>query len=111
MDDFTYVSGADGRMADSILVGRDRSIVRIPADNWKAHVAVATERISTRLAFMSEEHHLVRRFAVKEIARLVRPVNETRMTRQLELSRERVRQILNELESRLFFLVRNARGA
>jgi len=109
MDDFTYVNDADGTTEDSILVGRDRSIVGIPADHWKGHLASATERISARLAFMSEEHHRVRRFAVKEIARRSRPVSETQITNQLKLSLERVHHILDELESGLFFLARNAR--
>lgn len=111
MDDFIYAGGADGATEDWILAARNGSVVRIPADHWKGHVAAATERISRRLAFMSEEHHLVRRFAVTEIARRGRPVNETQIIRQLKLSRERVRRILDELESRLFFLVRNSKGA
>ena len=111
MDDFTYVVGSEDQTEDSVLIGRGANIVEIPADHWKGHVAAATERISSRLTFMTEEHHLVRRHAVKEIARRSRPLTEAEISRQLRLPRPRVHQILDELESRLFFLVRDSRGA
>jgi hypothetical protein len=111
MDDFAYVFGTDGNNEDSVLVGRGTSMDRIPAYHWRSHVAAATERISARLAFMSEEHHQVRRFAVREIAWKARPITEAEICSGLKLPRDRVHQILDELESRLFFLVRNSRGA
>jgi hypothetical protein len=111
MDDFSYVVGLASEDDDSVLIGRGTTIVKIPADHWKSHVAAATERISARLAFMSEEHHLVRRFVVTQIARRVKPVTAAQITRQLKLPQDRVQQILGELESRLFFLARNSEGA
>ena len=111
MDDFTYIGGSDEQSEDFVLVGRGTNIVRIPAGHWKDHVAAATERISSRLAFMTEDHHAVRRYAVKEIARRSRPLTEAEISRQLKLPRARVHQILNELETGLFFLARNSRGA
>jgi len=111
MDDFTYIGNSSEQPEDSVLIGRGANIDRIPADHWKGHVAAATERISSRLAFMTEEHHLVRRYAVKGIAQRSRPLTEAEISRQLRLSRPRVHQILDELESRLFFLVRDSAGA
>jgi len=111
MDDFAYAFDADRHPEEFVLMGKGKNILRIPADHWKKHVAEATVRISARLAFMSEEHHLVRRFAVTEIAHRVKPLTETRISRQLGLPVDRVHQILAELESRLFFLARNAHGA
>ncbi len=111
MDDFSYVLGPDAGAENAVLVGRGSNILRIRSDHWKGHVAVATERVLARLAFMSEEHHLVRHFAVKEIARRSSVVTEAQISRQLKLPRSRVHQILDELESHLFFVVRNARGA
>jgi len=111
MDDFRQMFDSSEMTVDSVLIGRGPSIIQIPADHWKSHVATATERISERLAFMTREHHQVRRYAVKEIARRSSTVTEVQISRHLKLSRSRVHQILDELESRLFFLVRNARGA
>jgi hypothetical protein len=111
MDDFSHVLDLDSEDDDSVLIGRGATIVRIPADYWKGHVAAATERISARLAFMSDEHHLVRRFVVTQVARRVRPVTVAQISRRLKLQRDRVQQILGELESRLFFLARNSAGA
>jgi hypothetical protein len=110
MDDFTYGVGSGDETEDWVLIGRGAEIVKIPADHWKGHVAAATERISKRLDFMTEEHHLVRRYAVKEIAERVRPLTEAEISRQTRLPRPRVHQILNELEARLFFLARDSTG-
>jgi hypothetical protein len=111
MDDFTHVFGPAVETDDTVLIGRGTRTLEMPADQWKSHVAAATERISSRLGFMSEEHHLVRRFVVTQIAQRVMPVTEAQMSSQLKLSRYRVHQIVVELESRLFFLARNPEGA
>jgi len=114
MDDFTHVAGPDSGARqgnESVLIARGKSIVEMPADVWKGHVAAAIDRISARLAFMTPDHHKVRRFVVAEIARRSRPITEAQIGRQLKLPAERVHQILGELESRLFFLVRDSRGA
>ena len=111
MDDGTYLWGPELDSDDSLLIGRGTDIDRVPADHWRAHLAAAGERISARLAFMSRDHHLVRRFAVTEIAKLVRPVTETQISQRLKLPRARVHQVLGELESRLFFLARDSKGA
>jgi hypothetical protein len=111
MDDFRYASSPGEQTEDSILIGQGASILKVPADHWKSHLASATERIGSRLAFMSDQHHLIRRFAVKEIARTARPLSEAEICRALKLTRDRVHQILGDLERRLFFLVRNSKGA
>lgn len=109
MDDFAYITGPNSESEESVLLGRGFAVARIPADRWRNHVVGATERISARLAFMSSEHHLVRRFAVIEIARRGRPLTESRISRQLKLPLNRVHSLLGELESRLFFLARDSR--
>ena len=111
MDDFTNPSSMNGTTEDSVLIGRGSIIVKLPADQWKTHVAAATERIGARLAFMSEQHHSVRRFVVTEIARTAKALPEAEVSRKLKLAPDRVHQILADLESHLFFLVRNSKGA
>jgi|SRR5215471_13227416 len=111
MDDFRHMLDSSEMTVDSVLIGRGASIIQVPAEHWKSDVATATQRILERLVFMTQEHHLVRRYAVKEIARRSRAVSEEQISRQLSLSPSRVHQILDELESRLFFVVRNSKGS
>jgi len=111
MDGFNYVSNIPGSAEDAVLIGRGSSIIKMTADHWRSQVAAASERIGLRLEFMSKQHHLVRRFAVKEIARTGRPLSEPEISRRLKLAQPRVHQILDDLESHLFFLVRNSKGA
>jgi len=59
---------------------------------------------------MTEEHHLVRNFVVKELPRAGEPIRSDHISRELMLSRARTEIILDELERHLFFLVRNQRG-
>jgi hypothetical protein len=60
---------------------------------------------------MSEEHHQIRYFVVKELPNRGEPLEPEVISQSLQLPLVRVRAILNELEQKLFFLVRNAQGA
>jgi hypothetical protein len=60
---------------------------------------------------MSEEHHRVRYFVVRELQSIGKPMQQEFISQSLKLPVERVNTILDELESNLFFLVRNGQGA
>jgi hypothetical protein len=60
---------------------------------------------------MSREHHLIRRFVVKELPRAGNPLKPELISQRLKLPVGRVNTILDELERNLFFLVRNSQGA
>jgi hypothetical protein len=60
---------------------------------------------------MSAEHHRVRTFAVTELVKNGQPVEPETFARALDLPPAKVEAILEELEKKLFFLVRNERGA
>jgi hypothetical protein len=60
---------------------------------------------------MSREHHLIRRFVVKELPRAGNPLKPELISQRLKLPVGRVDDILDELERNLFFLVRNSQGA
>jgi hypothetical protein len=66
----------------------------------------APEQISQRLAFMSNEHHLVRNFVVRELPRLGRPITLRAISQALRISRTRTSAIVEDLERHLYFLVR-----
>ena len=98
-------------MNETILVGRDRQISEIPRATWEEHLAQAPHHTRSRLSFMSEEHHQIRYFVVKELPNRGEPLEPEVISQSLQLPLVRVRAILNELEQKLFFLVRNAQGA
>jgi hypothetical protein len=60
---------------------------------------------------MSEEHHLVRYFVVRELPRTGKPMRPEFISQSLKLPVVRVNTILDELERNLFFLVQNSQGA
>jgi hypothetical protein len=97
-------------MAESVLLGRGKQIASIPRSAWEGHLAQAPEHSRKRLAFMTEAHHQVRYFVVRELPRYGRPIPPSYIAQGLGLSGERVAQILDELERNLVFLVRNKRG-
>ena len=63
------------------------------------------------LSFMTLEHHAVRNFVVRELPRnRRRPLTPAQIARSLQLDLGAVTRLLDDLEPRLFFLVRNTRG-
>jgi hypothetical protein len=60
---------------------------------------------------MSEEHHMVRHFVVRELPGTGNPMQPEFISQSLKLPVVRVNAILDELERNLFFLVRNSQGA
>jgi hypothetical protein len=60
---------------------------------------------------MSEIHHLVRYFVVRELPHIGQPISPALISQALKLPPDRVETILDELEQHLFFLVRNEVGA
>ena len=93
-----------------LLVGSGRNIRSVADDAFANSVKGLPERMASRLAFMSREHHAVRDFVVSELPRENRPIAPSHISRVLRLPAERVAAILAELEKNLFFLVRDAAG-
>jgi hypothetical protein len=64
-----------------------------------------------RLDFMTPQHQAVRNFVVLELPRnRQRPLTPVQIARSLQLDLGVVTRLLDDMEPRLFFLVRNARG-
>ncbi len=55
---------------------------------------------------MSEDHHRVRDFAVRELPRAGAPLSPATIARGLDLSLDRTHAILDELEKNMTFLYR-----
>ena len=98
-------------MKGSVLVGRGREILEVPREEFEAGLSQAAARCEDRLRFMTEEHQRLRYFVVRELPRVGVPLEPELLTRALNLPLARVLDLLEELERRLFFLVRNERGA
>ena len=93
-------------MSDSVLRGIGSSISNLPRGEWEAQVQSAPGRIGERLGFMSEDHHLVRNFVVRELPRRGRALSLRRIAEALHLPRARASSIVEDLEKHRFFLVR-----
>jgi hypothetical protein len=97
-------------MTEHILVGRGKEIARHPAEAFRRHLESALETRSPRLAFMTREHHLVRDRVVTEIPRVGTALAPELIAEKTGLELGQVAAILDDLESHLFFLVRNRQG-
>lgn len=98
-------------MTETILLGRGRQILEVPRPEWEKHLAEAPQHTRDRLSFMSDAHHAVRYFVVRELPRHGEPLSPQIIAGELYLSLERTQTILDDLERHLFFLVRNQAGA
>ncbi len=94
----------------SVLVAHGRDFERKPVVEWQAAVRRATNEMRERLDFMTAGHHAVRNFVVRELPRSGRPIPIVQITAHVRLPRSRVQSIVEELEHKLFFLVRNSAG-
>jgi hypothetical protein len=98
-------------MEEKILLGRDQKILEIPQATWKQHLTQIPQHVQSRLNFMTDVHHQIRYFVVKEMANRQEPIEPEFISEKLNISLEQVISILEELERKLFFLVRNEQGA
>lgn len=98
-------------MTETILAGRGRQMIRIPRKQWEDDLAEVPAHMKARLAFMTQQHHAVRYFVVKELPRYGKPMPAEFISRNLQLPITQVNGILDDLEKSLFFLVRNDSGA
>ncbi len=106
----THTRGQNS-LSRPVLLGQAQTFSEMPADAWLAQLAKAPAFMKSWLAFMSAEHHLVRNFAVRELPHEGRrAIDPRRMAATIGLPAERVLELLNDLERKLFFIVRNAAG-
>jgi hypothetical protein len=98
-------------MGNSLLMGVWRLMVPVPEMVWQGQVVKGAEGTVAKLAFMSEEHHMVRDFVVKEIPRVGEPISPELIAQALDLPLTRVVALLDELEKNMTFLFRNEHGA
>ena len=98
-------------MSQTILLGKDHRIIESSFTEWKKELSQVPQHMDTRLGFMSENHHLIRYFVVRELPRIGKPIPPALISHKLGMSLSQTISILNDLEKNLFFLVRNDEGA
>jgi hypothetical protein len=97
-------------MSGTILVGAGREIRRVPDDAFVQTIKGLPARMTSRLAFMTSDHHLVRDFVVREMPRQRSPIPPLGIANVTGLNLREVSVILSDLERNLFFLVRDSDG-
>jgi hypothetical protein len=98
-------------MEETILLGRDQTILEVPQATWKQHLTQIPGHSRARLNFMTDTHHQIRYFVVKELANRQKPIEPELISGALNLPLELVKSTLEELERKLFFLVRDEQDA
>ena len=98
-------------MKDAVLLGFRRRMIPIPRFVWRRAVSQHAKKLRSELSFMSEEHHLVRNFAVRELPRIGQPLSAEDIAGRLNLSPERVSFILDDLERHMTFVCRHKHSA
>jgi hypothetical protein len=93
-------------MNNPLLLGLWRLTVSVPPRLWQAVISKQARDAVASLGFMSEDHHRVRDFAVRELPRVGQPLSPTFIAGQLNLPVDRVNALLDELEQRMTFLFR-----
>jgi hypothetical protein len=97
-------------MSETVMIGQGHEITELPLEVWEAGVSEHAEHIRDSLGFMSEDHHRVRCFAVRELLNVGAPLSPKFISRELNLPVGRVNTVLDELERNKTFLFRNERG-
>ena len=98
-------------MKNYVLLGRGKQMLEMPTTHWKKDLAHVPEHSRVLLRFMTEAHHQVRYFVVRELARTGKPIEPGFIAQRLKLPLGQVGDILDELEKKLFFLARDELGA
>jgi hypothetical protein len=98
-------------MAETILMAQGDRMMEISRKDWEEGLAAVPGHVAAGLAFMTDEHHRVRNFVVRELPRVGSPLTPEFIAKSLSLDIALVKAILDELEKHMTFLFRNERGA
>ncbi len=97
-------------MSSRLWIGLGRHMIPVPRMVWERQVRKKAQGMGAHLGFMTEEHHLVREFAVRELPRVGEPLSPGLIARELDLPVARVETILDDLEEHMTFVCRNPQG-
>ena len=89
-----------------VLLGFKHLMVPIPWFLFKRILTRGARKTKMVLGGLDDEHRIVHHFVVKKLPSLARPMPPDFIADRLKLDKQRVSQILDELERRLIFLFR-----
>ena len=99
-------------MKDRALIGTGRRMIPIPGFLWRGEVSrKAKKQARKSVAFMTQEHHLVRDYVVIHLLDAEGPITPEQISKSTGLAPGKVLSILDQLEKRLVFLFRDDRGS
>ncbi len=98
-------------MSNRLLMGLWRHMIPLPRMLWQRQIRGRAQSIGAGLGFMSEEHHLVRDFVVRELPSVGEPISPEFIAGKLNLPVGGVKSILDDLDKHMTFVCRNSQGA
>jgi hypothetical protein len=98
-------------MKNRLMMGLWRYMLSVPPFLWEKQIAKGKKKFAGHLAFMSEDHRLVHHFTVRELPIAGKPISPEFISNALNMPVGRITAILDDLESHLTFIFRNAQGA
>ncbi len=99
-------------MKDRIMLGLWKYMLSVPSFmmDMKKQVARQKLRFEATRGFMTDDHRRVHHFVVRELPNQGKPLSPEFIARTLDLPRDRVVLVLNDLEKHMTFLFRNKQG-
>ena len=97
-------------MRKKLMLGLWRYIINMPPFLWEKQISKVKRKLQTEYSFLSEEHHSVHHFVVRELPYVGKPLAPELITDRLNIPVDRVRIILDDLEEGMTFLFRNNNG-
>jgi hypothetical protein len=92
-------------MSSRLWIGLGPYMVPVPRMLWQWQIRRSGH--AKNLGFMSEEHHLVREFVVRELPRVGEPLSPEFIAENVDLPVDRVHSILEDLDEHMTFVCRN----
>lgn len=96
-------------MKNKLMLGMWRYMLSVPPFLLEKKRAKGKEKIVANLGFMTGEHRLVHHFAVRQLPYMDKPLTPISIAKALDLPFDRVNALLDDLETHMTFLYRNAR--
>jgi hypothetical protein len=99
------------QMKNKVMMGLCDYMIDVPLSLWEEQIAKGKKKYTDHISFMSREHRLVHHFVVRELPIVAKPLSPEFIANSLNISVERTISILDDLESHMTFIFRNADGS
>ena len=93
-------------MREKARLGIGRRMISLPAALVKYQVRTKAKKAASVLAHLTDDHHRVRDFVVRELHRQQEPFSPAFISQELGLTLEKTQTILDDLERDTVFLFR-----